>query len=74
MSEWEEITFKNVKGKGFFKFSYLINRTYNGNSSWAECIENEEEKDIFAQELLINLQSNKHISNLRAYKSIAEYE
>lgn len=74
MNNWEEISFDEVKGKGVFKFTYLSDGTTNGNNPWAECIENDEGTDIFAQELLIKLQNTERITQLKAYRSIAEYE
>ena len=74
MNDWEEISFSEVKGKNWFKFEYFFNGKGNGGDPLAECIENEEDDDIFAQELLLNLQNEKGIENLKAYKSIAEYE
>ena len=74
MNDWEEITFDEIKGKGWFKFTYYIDGEGNGENPWAECIENEEEDDIFAQDLLIKLQNKKWLSDLRAWKSVAEYQ
>lgn len=74
MNEWEEISFEEIDGIGLFKFTYLSDGEGNGNDPWAVCIENEDDCDTFAQELLIRLQNNKHLSELKAYKSIGEYE
>lgn len=74
MNEWEEISFDEVEGRGWFKFEYLIDGEGNGGDPWAECIENEEGFEDCAQELLLRLQNDKRLSELKAYKSIAEYE
>ncbi|MCI5523639.1 MAG: hypothetical protein PUI24_03435 [Spirochaetales bacterium] len=74
MNDREEITFDKVEGIGVFKFTYYSNGERNGENFRAECIANEEDDDIFAQELLLKLQSKKNLTDLRAYKSIAEYE
>ena len=42
--------------------------------TWSECIENDEESNLYAQDLLISLQNDKRITQLEAYRSIAEYE
>lgn len=72
MNEWEEIPFAEVSGEGWFKFTYLSDGEGNGADPWAVCIENEDEYDDSAQGLLIRLQNNKHLSELKAYKSIGE--
>ncbi len=74
MNDWEEITFDEVEGRGWFKFEYLFDGETNCGDFYAECIENEEGFEDCAQELLIRLQNNKRITELKAYKSIAEYE
>lgn len=74
MNDWEEISFSEVEGKGLFKFTYFFDGTTNNGDAWAECIENDEETDIYVQELFINLLNKKRISNLRAWKSVAEYK
>lgn len=74
MNEWEEISFEEIDGIGLFKFTYLSDGEGNGNDPWAVCIENEEGFEDCAQELLIRLQNNKRLSELKAYKSIGEYE
>lgn len=74
MNDWEEISFDKVEGKGLFKFSYLFNGKSNCGDPWAECIVNDEETDIYAQDLLIKLQNDKTTTQLKAYRSIAEYE
>lgn len=74
MNDWEEISFDEVDGKGVFKFTYLSNGTNNNGDPWAVCIENEEESNLYAQDLLIRLQNNERITQLKAYRSIAEYE
>ena len=74
MNDWIEISFEEVEGKGVFMFTYLINGRSNCGDPWAECIENDEESDIYAQDLLIRLQNAKNITQLKAYRSIAEYE
>ncbi len=74
MNEWEEIPFEEVSGRGWFKFTYLFDGETNCGDPYAECIENEEGFEYCAQELLIRLQNNKRLSELKAYKSIGEYE
>ena len=74
MNDWEEIAFDEIKGKGWFKFTYYSDGEGNGENPWAECIENEEKDDIFAQDLLIKLQNKKWLTDLKAWKSVAEYE
>lgn len=74
MNDWEEITFDKVDGIGWFKFTYLVDGILNEHTLWVECIENEEDDDTFVQELLMNLKTDKRVCQLKAYKSIAEYE
>ena len=74
MNDWEEISFDEVEGKGMYKFTYLFGGTSNCGAPWAECIENDEESSISAQELLIRLQNIERITQLKAYRSIEEYE
>jgi hypothetical protein len=74
MNDWIEISFEEVEGKGVFMFTYLIDGRSNCGDPWAECIENDEETDVYAQDLRIKLQNNERITRLRAYRSIAEYE
>ncbi|MBQ8706062.1 MAG: hypothetical protein IJ548_07190 [Paludibacteraceae bacterium] len=74
MYDWEEISFKEIEGKGLFKFTYLFNGTDNFGDPWAECIENDEYTDIYAQDLLIKLQNTESITQLKAFRAIAEYE
>lgn len=74
MHDWEEISFDEVDGKGVFKFTYLSNGMGDCGEPWAVCMENDDETDLFAQDLLIELQNKKGITQLKAYQSIAEYE
>ena len=78
MNEWEEISFNEVEEKGVFKFTYLFDGEYLDDepncNPFCECIENDEDDDIFAEDLLVKLKNNKRVSQLKAYKSIAEYE
>lgn len=73
MNEWEEISFDEVEGKGVYKFTYFYNGMNNNGDPWAECIENNVGTDIYAQNLLIKLQNTEGITQLEAYRSIAEY-
>lgn len=73
MNDWVEISFDDVEGKGMYKFTYLYDGMSNNGDPWAECIENDEETDIYAQNLLIKLQNTEEITQLEAYWSIAEY-
>ena len=74
MNEWEEISFDKIDGKGLFKFTYFVNGEGNGEDPWVECIENDNEDDIFAQDLLIKLQNRKNLTDLRAWMSVVEYD
>lgn len=74
MNDWEKISFDEVEGKGVFKFTYLSDGITNCGDPWAECIENDEETDIYAQDLLFKLKNTERITQLNAYRSIAEYE
>jgi len=71
MNDWEEISYDKVEGKGMYRFTYLSNGFGNCGDPWAECIENDVETDIYAQELLIKLQNTESITQLKAYRSIA---
>lgn len=73
MNDWAEISFEEVEGKGVYKFTYLYDGMSNSGDPWAECIENDEETDIYAQDLLVKLQSTEGLTQLKAYRSIAEY-
>lgn len=74
MNDWLEISFDQVNSKGVFKFTYLFNGNRLCGELWSECIENDEESNLYAQDLLISLQNDKRITQLKAYLSIAEYE
>jgi hypothetical protein len=70
MNEWEEISFDEVEGKGLFKFTFLSDGTTNCGDPWSECIENDDDNDVYAQDLLIKLQNSERVTQLKAYKAI----
>lgn len=64
--EWARISDADVSGIGVFKFVTIYKDGYEN----VECIENEDEFDSSAENILLGLQNKKDVKEIRCYQQV----